>query len=186
MESKKMYTDGLVSIVKYYGDKTAKRSGVKLINHIYDGLTVLTSIKADRYAMEAFCFHPMFQSDEELGNNHLMIAGIDPNIVALIFEYRSVANAFNKSMVYTTKVKDIRISPIQQVNEMLVADKVQNRKDFLAHGKGKLEDSDRLDLYFQMWMDKFEITEEIFTSLCNNIDKFHDSVVGFANDHVYG
>ena len=56
-----------ISLIKnFYGDKTAKRSGVPLINHINEGLIVLDFIKASDIAKKAYCLHPLVQSDKNL------------------------------------------------------------------------------------------------------------------------
>jgi hypothetical protein len=53
-------------------------------------------------------------------------------------------------------------SVMAEVNEMLVADKVQNRKDFLLYHRGKHERSDALDLYFRRWLERLGVSEERF------------------------
>jgi (p)ppGpp synthase/HD superfamily hydrolase len=52
-------------ISDYYGESTTKRSGVKLINHIDEGIEILKSIGADDDTIDAYCLHPILQSDEE-------------------------------------------------------------------------------------------------------------------------
>jgi hypothetical protein len=55
-----------------------------------------------------------------------------PPVLALALEYRQVANA-TLSIRPIGAAADIPLSAMPEVNQMLVADKVQNRKDFLLH-----------------------------------------------------
>lgn len=50
-------------VADWYGESTAKRSGVPLINHIHEGLTILDTIGADVVTQSAFCLHPLLQHD---------------------------------------------------------------------------------------------------------------------------
>jgi len=52
---------------------------------------------------------------------------------------------------------------------MLVADKVQNRKDFLAYHKGTHARSDELDYYFKLWLRRLDISEERYQELVEGL-----------------
>ena len=60
-------------IEAYYGNRTAKRSGVWLMNHIDEGLAVLAKINAPKEAYSAFCLHPLVQNDVDLASNEHLI-----------------------------------------------------------------------------------------------------------------
>jgi hypothetical protein len=45
---------------------------------------------------------------------------------------------------------------------MLIADKIQNRKDFELYHLGKHERSSELDSYFKNWLERLDITEEFY------------------------
>jgi hypothetical protein len=102
-------------------------------------------------------------------------------------EYRSTANNY---LSFKSATEQIKLSPITDVNHMLVADKVQNRKDFEIYHKGAplgrsdvvLCDadvltvasrarpgthprSDRLDEYFRQWLDALGVSEEQYQAL---------------------
>lgn len=51
-----MVTSQEYTIIKnYYGDKTANRSKVPLINHINEGIIILDNIAASDFAKKAYC-----------------------------------------------------------------------------------------------------------------------------------
>lgn len=52
---------------------------------------------------------------------------INPRVLLLAVEYRNIANGYLSFMPSRPEVK---LSPIDDVNKMLIADKIQNRKDF--------------------------------------------------------
>ena len=84
------------AIKDYYGNKTAKRSGVPLINHINEGLEILDIIQASTTAKRAYCLHPIFQKDEDLKLNMGKISwyNFDSYIILLTMEYRNIANQY--------------------------------------------------------------------------------------------
>lgn len=102
---------GYERIVEFYGDRTAKRSGVPLINHINEGLTILDRLEAHPDVKEAFCIHPMIQDDVDLrANYNHLISGtggeklylpIRANVIGLALEYRNVANNFLSDQIET-------------------------------------------------------------------------------------
>lgn len=146
-------------IETFYKDRVATRSGVPLINHINEGVDILGEIGSSWEARDAFLLHPMFQADEDLLNNHYLISmmrnEIDPLVMILVMEYRSVANEY-LSYRQISNLTDIRLSPIKEVNKMLVADKVQNYRDFLKYHKDTHPRSKELDKYFNNWIDRLE------------------------------
>lgn len=156
-------------ILLFYGDRVAKRSQVPLMNHINEGLIVLDRISSSDAAKRAFCVHPMLQADEDLkANKHLYL---EPEVMMLAMEYRSVANEFLSDKIPTYQDRDIRLSPLYDVNDMLVADKVQNYKDFITYHRGTHARSDELDTYFRKWLYTLDITENAYKSLCRAIDE---------------
>lgn len=149
------------AIEAFYGDRRASRSGQYLMNHIDEGLFVLNYFGATDLAKRAYCLHPLVQKDEDLSKNFESLVEFDPKVVALAMEYRSVANEY----LAHRKLKDsknIRLSPLQDVTDMLKADKVQNYKDFLLYHKGTHKQSEQLDFYFQNWLKKLSISLDEF------------------------
>lgn len=144
-------------IEAFYGARRAARSAVPLMNHIDEGLAILATIGADRAAMRAFCLHPLIQADDDYAKNMDRVVKAcasgpeSTDAVAAALEYRQVANA------YLSNVKmpedGIGLSGSIRVNQMLIADKVQNKKDFDLFHKGSHPNSARLCAYFQEWIE---------------------------------
>lgn len=158
-------------ISAHYGDQVARRSQVPLMNHINEGIVVLDRIAATDQAKRAFCLHPLLQADVDLKANYPMVASTcDAWVMMLAMEYRNIANAFLSDKMDAPYDIPIKLSPLFEVNEMLVADKVQNRKDFITHHKSTHDRSAQLDLYFRKWMAALDISEETYEKLCLAID----------------
>jgi len=149
------------AIAQHYGDRRAERSQVLLVHHIDEGLQVLQQRGASVRAMKAFCLHPLVQEDAALAATFPRIAELtdDPAVLALALEYRNIANA-TLSTREIAGAADIPLSPLAEVNEMLVADKLQNWKDFVLHHRGTHPRSAALDRYFALWHERLGVTSE--------------------------
>lgn len=148
-----------------YGRRAARRSGVPYVHHIDEGLTVLARIGATERARRAFCLHPLVQNDEDLARTYAHVGSItpDPQVLTLALEYRNIANATLAHRAIASAA-DIPLSPLAEVSQMLVADKVQNRKDFVLHHLGAHPRSEVLDRYFALWLERLGVSEEAFAS----------------------
>lgn len=158
-------------IARHYGDRVAKRSQVPLMSHINEGLVVLDRISSTDDAKRAFCLHPLFQADEDLKENGYLASFVDPHVLLLTVEYRNIANAFLSDKIPSHNDKDIQLSPLYEVNDMLIADKVQNYKDFITYHRSTHVRSDELDTYFRKWLYTLDISEKTYESLCKAIDE---------------
>lgn len=160
-------------ISSFYGDVTSTRSEVPLINHIIEGLQILTLCGASDYAKAAYCIHPILQSDYRLTielqsyyeiQNNSWIGKIDPFVLVLAMEYRHVANSFlcnEYTDRYTSTDLDYVIpDPSKDIKDMLIADKIQNQKDFLSYHKKNHPRSAQLERYFIMWLNHLKVTPE--------------------------
>lgn len=152
-------------ISKVYGNECAKRSNVPYMNHIDEGLYIMNKNGYSKEAMGAFCLHPIFQMDDYFNKYGLDIIknyesyNISPKEIMFALEYRNIANAY-LSFRNISSLDEINLSPISEVNEMLIADKIQNYKDFmLAHYK-KHERSNELYQYFHNWFNKLGLPQE--------------------------
>lgn len=160
------------SIIKeYYGDIKAKRSGVPYINHIDEGLIILNDLEVEDVVKAAYCIHPILQDDAELFINfHSYYSVIDKTVLFYAMEYRNVANR-GLNCYQVDSPASIYLSPILEVNEMLIADKVQNRKDFLTYHLGTHPLSIELDIYFKNWLRALGVLESKYEYYCGLIDR---------------
>jgi hypothetical protein len=143
-----MKTKAYKIIQEHYGETIAKRSGVKLMNHIDEGIEILKSIDADEVTIDAYCLHPILQSDEAFNENYKMdFEGVSTETLLLVMEYRRVANSY----LSRNKMGDFVGFTNDRVKQMLYADKIQNEKDFKLYHEGNHERSEELREYFNNW-----------------------------------
>lgn len=154
-------------IFDYYKRSKAFRSGVPKINHIDEGVQILRGAWASDAAIRAFCLHPMIQSDEDLVRNIHRLDGASPAAVCLAMEYRAVANAYLSTRKIAS-IEEIKLSPLRDVNWMLFADKVQNKKDFLLYNKNHPR-AKELNQYFDNWLKRLADNNYCFSS-CDALD----------------
>lgn len=156
-----------VEIRDFYGDRRAERSGVPLIQHIDEGLELLDRLGATDNAKHAYCLHPLFQGDADLARNISRVSGFDQYLVALVFEYRNVANAY-LSHRHLTRIDEIALSPLLEVNDMLRADKLQNFKDFITYHAQTHPRAQELMAYFSNWFKRLNIYDYAFSFIKNH------------------
>lgn len=141
----KKINDALDQVSEYYGDRCAKRSGVPLMNHIYEGLEILDKIGSGDTQKAAFALHP-------LGQNEINFTA-DFATTKLVEMYVEVANSY-LCRPETDNLKDCQLPHLisKDICNMLLADKLQNYQDFTRYHLGKHERSDELEKYFQRWI----------------------------------
>lgn len=145
--------NALEQITQYYDGAKAERSQVAKINHIQEGLVVLHHLKASRAAMDAYCLHPMFQADADFSTNIAKGVQMSSRAAMLTMEYRWRANSWLSDRVSKFGVSGWPdVGPLPEIRQMLIADKVQNFKDFREYHKGEHERSFELGIYFQIWL----------------------------------
>lgn len=147
-------------IKDHYGDRTAERSKVPLINHINEGVSILRDLNAWPITLQAFCLHPLIQHPDDYALNYEWLSrhpGVSQQALELAVEYRNAANAYlckpeTDDWNYEQVAEAIGLAAMHpQVKKMLRADKRQNQKDFLEYHYGKHERSDQLNVYFLKW-----------------------------------
>ena len=154
-------------IQKKYQGKVARRSGVSYMNHIKEGVVILDFLYGyDKQVTEAYCLHPLFQSDNSLAEilNEDELPLISQRALVFAMEYRRVANSYTiKNKV--REIESIDIGPLPQVHQMLVADKIQNKKDFMKymfykHDRPSYQRvSERTLQYFDSWLARLQIAD---------------------------
>lgn len=141
-------------IKRMYGTRTTKRSGVPLMNHITEGVKIMEDRGFYSLSIRAFIVHPLFQRDDDLlawgaGENEL-----SHSVIILAMEYRRVANSW---LSHKPKPQPIEWGPFEPyLREMLIADKLQNYKDFLLYHQNH-ERYKILNQYFLDWLDELKV-----------------------------
>lgn len=148
-------------IKEFYANRTTKRHAIPLMDHIEHGVKVLKELGASDAATAAFALHPMFQDDEALQENELVLHALDPFVVALVMEYRNIAN---QGLRGKTPPSEISI-PLVEVRQMLIADKVQNRYSFLKYHKNTHPHAAVLNDYFDAWLAALGVDAARYESL---------------------
>lgn len=147
----------------HYKDRVAGRSGVPLMNHIDEGIVWLGKSEASPLMLRAFCIHPMIQA----GDVELWMP-VDLEVLQLASMYVEKANTFlcrpETDHIQTSEQLSELMAPIStEILTMLLADKVQNYKDFLAYHMNSHPRRHRLNEYFVLWIMYLE--NELFVRL---------------------
>lgn len=153
------------AIAAHYEGRNAERSGVAYLDHIEQGMAVMASIGAPTEAILAYCLHPMCQGDDDLAAFDPSVAST-PTVLMYAMEYRNVANRF-LSHHFHKDTRDALLSPLPAVNQMLIADKVQNRKDFEIYHATTHPNRHRLHGYFVRWLDVLGVDEVEYERLAD-------------------
>ena len=118
-------------ITKVYGNTSSIRSKTPYMNHIDEGIAIMKHYNFSESSINAFCLHPIFQVDDLFATHGKDIIGdqnkynLNPKDIMLALEYRNIANAY-LSFRKINSIKEISLSPLEEVNQMLIADKIQN------------------------------------------------------------
>lgn len=166
MDESQKFILALKTIEAVYGGRVANRSQVPLMNHIIEGLQILDLIEAPWVVKQAYCLHPILQSDEDFLRDKVDVIPMELiNAAILVMEYRRVANSY----LSNKKVTDFVGFSCGEVREMLIADKVQNYKDFLINHKATHPRSQELDEYFNNW---FRLLEIDYNKIMNDLELY--------------
>lgn len=173
LEAKYTGFDEYHMIRDFYGNKKAKRSGVFLMNHIIEGVSILQQLNASDNAIKAFCVHPLFQNSIDLVKS-LRIGyhkDLSNDVLVLAMEYRHAANSYLCRP--ETDHYDITNMPElinDDIKHMLIADKVQNRKDFIKYHL-QHERASQLLSYFNLWLEYLGIDNNTYEQIVEQIDE---------------
>lgn len=154
IDSKNIYCPVEWYIIKgFYGDRKAERSGVPLMCHIEEGVSILKALGADEITVRAYMLHPVVQSNADV----VGVSGLG-EVYNLAVMYREYANSFlptkNKKHLMTAEgIRDtVGVLP-DKVALMLYADKIQNQKDFYTYHSKTHPNRELLNTYFNLWID---------------------------------
>ena len=155
-------------IKEFYGDQRAERSGVLWMEHIYEGIAIMEELGSSEYAKAAYAVHPIFQTPEGLKDRLELLdfEKYDTQVVFLAMEYRNKANAYLcRPKTDNYKIEDLPVLVLSETRDMLIADKVQNYKDFLKFHLGTHKRSQFLNNYFLLWLKHLGISKQEFQRL---------------------
>lgn len=152
------------TILNFYRDGRTTRSGVLLMNHIDEGIAILRGLKASDNTIAAYCLHPIVQNDEDVD---VTWSAAYP----LACEYRDKANSYlcrteTDHIVDAAGVRALVGVMSRECAQLLLADKIQNQKDFLIYHAATHTRRRELKRYFELWLDyllEFTMTEETVT-----------------------
>lgn len=171
-------------INKMYGDQKSKRSGVYLMNHIDEGVYILKKIGANLDAIRGYIVHPIFQDDnsfKELNDQLDAYRHMGVRTIVNAIEYRNIANAYLSSRSIKS-IDEIALSPLKDVNDMLIADKIQNYKDFMLYHYGKHPRTKELYEYFHNWFKRLGLKEDFILETIKEISLGEINPI-FSKDH---
>lgn len=168
-------SDSYIFISEYYGDQKTNRSDIHFMNHIDEGLYILNKLNVSTNVKDAYCLHPVLQNDNDLLKCVDLLEHIDTRVIINAMEYRSVANEYLSNRTIT-ELSEIRLSPLKDVNDMLIADKIQNYKDFELYHKDTHPRSKELTQYFENWLLRLNISKEFYNECVSELTKKIDYV----------
>lgn len=133
----------------HLNERYAQRSGEPYGRHILQGLSILNLLNASDLTKAAFALHPFYQMPEEWRlHGKALVESFPYEVHALGFHYAETANAcLPRTGTSPT------LSAREEVNTMLIADKVQNYSAFKRTLDGKHPDTEELHRYFQAWLE---------------------------------
>lgn len=153
-------------IREHYGERCAKRSGILLMNHIDEGLAILKGLEASWEEAAAFCLHPLLQDGCSSTTWRGLCYRFDQGVTWLLVTYVGLANKYLPKAVVKQTLMGMGTNPIDLtgigpggVRLMLVADKIQNRKDFKLHWN-KYSNWSQLTTYFDAWLKALDLDDE--------------------------
>ncbi|MFS0885102.1 hypothetical protein [Aeromicrobium sp. 179-A 4D2 NHS] len=156
------------AITDHYSGKKAKRTNIPYMQHIIEGLYALDALDASVDARLAFCLHPLAERDEDLPRFNPLYAS-NPTVVMNVMEYRNTVNRYLPAHA-EDGTRRPHLSPLRDVNLMLIADKTQTRKDFeLFQQVTNPANARLLDAYFKNWLRVLGVTEDRYRALTSEM-----------------
>lgn len=139
------------AIAAFYAERCARRSKVPLIAHINEGLDYLAHWHRSEEEMRAYAIHPLVQNSEDVDVSW-------SDVLPLAEEYRDRANSYlcrpETDHIKTPEQLHARLGEISlPCAFMLLADKMQNQKDFRIHHWFTHKRAAELENYFNLWIE---------------------------------
>lgn len=150
-------------ISAYYGNKCTERSHIPLMNHIREGIKLLIAWDRPENEQRAFAIHPIIQNTGSLMVRTSLPSDSRPihhDVFDLAKEYATKANSYlcrKETDGLTMEDDETELMELLGVMSpgcawMLLADKVQNQKDFRTYHWFSHPRATQLERYFNLWI----------------------------------
>lgn len=152
-----------------FSTSVSKRTKDLSTNPMEEGLAILNILESNHITKKAYCIHQLFHNDESLerswdGNR---FPNCDIKSMLLAMEFRTLYKSKpNRNGI-------IKLSPIKEVNEMMLAYKMQQYKNFEINGRGQTDNDELVESSFKNWIKQ----------LCQNI--FDKDDIRSQEEHSY-
>ena len=147
-------------VAAYYGNRVAKRSSCRLMEHIDEGLMLLENWGVGIPLLRAWCLHPLMQ-DDRLYLEYIQYGStMNEQATRIAVEYRAIANAYLPK--HQSRLPDI--SAMDEVNTLLLVDKLHNRWQFentCMRRPGIYPNEQRLRQYFHEWLEALSLNQSV-------------------------
>jgi hypothetical protein len=124
------------------------------MNHIIEGAYFLTEVMpADDPFVEAFLVHPIFQDVDlptQVIQKYVDTFELSTPVVSTAFKYRIAANSYLPKDIHTGRQPPVILE--QGLKFMLIADKIQNLKDFQRYFDKQNPRYKQLENYYDTWL----------------------------------
>ncbi len=166
-----------------YASRRTRRSKVPHRNHIDEGLMILQALQATQVEAEAFCLHAPAQISYHFGARPTAASyrltepqgprdtwllqtrfPLAADAVALAWRFAVQAEAFRPNHL-NDEIEPPSFTIDTAVRKLLIADKVQNRKDFERYHRDSHPRAPQLTQYFACWFALLEISEHVYQKM---------------------
>lgn len=168
-------------ISKFYNSEMTQRSKIPLIRHINEGLRILTALQASKTTHQAFCLHPIIEGEHDLAR-----VLDDPTAVCRVSlgyaqDFAAAASHFRVDDYSAGLRPDVAGLPTS-VLQMLIADKVQNRKDFTLYHRHTHPRAADLEGYFVCWLNHLGVDQTRYRELAGIAESADTNLVTKINN----
>ncbi|PHR96658.1 MAG: hypothetical protein COA78_28380 [Blastopirellula sp.] len=141
------YERELIAIKAFYANQYATRSGTPYMNHINEGLAILKALEAPEMSNKIFCLHPL----------HMIVNITWSDAYMRVLEYHE-KNGIKRNNKHSDDIDILDLSRklggiTREVLYALLADKIQNQKDFEIYHQHTHPRRIELTAYFSIWID---------------------------------
>jgi len=138
----------------------SRRSQQSHFIHVRQGIEILRAMKSSYAAQRAFAIHPLLQDKEKLDFYRFRMENCSVHAVVLAMEFCALATAGKRPHNPLGKTWMPAVSNVHEVNDMLIADKIQNWVSYKKyHNLYPDLDKKQMIAYFNKWFDALGVTQ---------------------------